>query len=51
MITSLKDDKARYVRALQGRQRVGESPYTVVDWARPVVFIVGGEATGAGESA
>jgi TrmH family RNA methyltransferase len=27
----------------------GETPYTAVDWTRPVALIVGGEASGAGE--
>jgi len=29
----------------------GETPYTAVDWTRPVVLIVGGEASGTGEQA
>ena len=29
----------------------GETPYTAVDWTRPVALCVGGEATGAGEEA
>jgi TrmH family RNA methyltransferase len=29
----------------------GETPYTAVDWTRPVALIVGGEATGAGKRA
>ncbi len=29
----------------------GETPYTAVDWTRPVALIVGGEAAGAGERA
>jgi TrmH family RNA methyltransferase len=29
----------------------GETPYTAVDWTRPVALVVGGEATGAGKQA